>query len=254
VLAAAVRGECDVLVTSNVRDCPDQVVEAFDLSVATVDDAIIFVVDSFPDAMAEIVDRLLAPLRNPPMTRDMFTDRLSLRAPMGATVLGAALGIETYVLIRENARDAPNKAGPIVALSRLVDAIEHGRADEVVEMVAPELAEEITGSKSPDRHELCAKLRVLLDDVKLGSVEIGKLRTSDVRAWDAGLLTAGVGPVTVAKAYRLLRAMLNTALQDVLIGKNHRCLLSDRKHCIPGSDARRIALRTTGTHRRPIVS
>src|SRR5579872_5854502 len=55
---------------------------------------------------------------------------------------------------------------------------------------------------------------------KLGAVQVGQLRVSDVRDWYSGLLADGVGPVTAAKAYRLLRAMLNTAVEDGMIVKN----------------------------------
>jgi integrase len=43
---------------------------------------------------------------------------------------------------------------------------------------------------------------------------------ADVRRWRADLLTAGVTPVTTAKAYRLLKAILATAADDGLIRRN----------------------------------
>jgi integrase len=49
---------------------------------------------------------------------------------------------------------------------------------------------------------------------------VNKLRPADVRAWHSELLEAGTGPVTVAKAYRLLRTILQTAVADGLISKN----------------------------------
>ena len=55
----------------------------------------------------------------------------------------------------------------------------------------------------------------------LGAVELAKLSPSAVRRWHAGLLRAGrPGPSTVAKAYRLLHAVLATAVTDELIVKN----------------------------------
>lgn len=41
-----------------------------------------------------------------------------------------------------------------------------------------------------------------------------------VRAWRRARLDAGVSPVTAAKAYRLLKAVLNTAVDDGLIRRN----------------------------------
>lgn len=48
----------------------------------------------------------------------------------------------------------------------------------------------------------------------LGPIPLGRLTTASVRRWHAGLLADGPGPSTVAKCYRLLRAILNTAVED----------------------------------------
>lgn len=48
----------------------------------------------------------------------------------------------------------------------------------------------------------------------LGPVPLGRLTTATVRSWYAELLSEGPGRSTVAKCYRLLRAMLNTAVED----------------------------------------
>jgi integrase len=54
----------------------------------------------------------------------------------------------------------------------------------------------------------------------LGSVELGALTPGRVRAWRSDLLASGVGAPTVAKSYRLLRSVLNTAVDDELIRRN----------------------------------
>jgi hypothetical protein len=52
----------------------------------------------------------------------------------------------------------------------------------------------------------------------LGQIPLGQLDTAMVREWRAGLLEAGVSSTMVAKSYRLLRAILNTAVtEDELI-------------------------------------
>jgi hypothetical protein len=59
-----------------------------------------------------------------------------------------------------------------------------------------------------------------------GNVDLRDIRESDVRSWRKERLTAGpqqerpFGPVTVAKAYRLLHAVMNTATDDRLIRRN----------------------------------
>jgi integrase len=54
----------------------------------------------------------------------------------------------------------------------------------------------------------------------LGSLTVQEITEPRVRRWRKGLLDAGVGAVTVAKAYRLLKAILNTAVDDGMIRRN----------------------------------
>lgn len=58
----------------------------------------------------------------------------------------------------------------------------------------------------------------------LASVPLARLTPATVRRWHAGRLQAGVGPSTVAKAYRLLKTILNTAVADEVLPRNP-CLL-----------------------------
>ena len=53
-----------------------------------------------------------------------------------------------------------------------------------------------------------------------GATPINRINSAAVRTWHADLRHAGLGQVTVAKAYRLLKAILNTALEDDLIARN----------------------------------
>jgi integrase len=56
---------------------------------------------------------------------------------------------------------------------------------------------------------------------KLGGIQIGRLTPAKVREWHAGLAKAAKpGPVTVAKCYRLLRTICETAFTDELISRN----------------------------------
>nr|WP_220449727.1 N-terminal phage integrase SAM-like domain-containing protein [Nonomuraea longispora] len=54
----------------------------------------------------------------------------------------------------------------------------------------------------------------------LGGVPVGKLDTAAIREWRVLLLGNGVGQSEVAKAYRLLRAVLMTAADDQIIPRN----------------------------------
>jgi integrase len=54
----------------------------------------------------------------------------------------------------------------------------------------------------------------------LGSRPVRSLTAPMLRAWRQSLLDGGLGPVTTAKAYRLLRSILSTAVDDRLIESN----------------------------------
>lgn len=55
---------------------------------------------------------------------------------------------------------------------------------------------------------------------QLGKVAIGDLDPARIRRWRADLLAAGVSASSVAKAYRLLRAILMTAVDDDVLARN----------------------------------
>lgn len=54
----------------------------------------------------------------------------------------------------------------------------------------------------------------------LGGVDLADITPAKVRTWRQGLLDGGLGAVTVAKAYRLLKTILNTAVDDELMRRN----------------------------------
>ncbi|MFI6789983.1 tyrosine-type recombinase/integrase [Nonomuraea sp. NPDC050383] len=53
-----------------------------------------------------------------------------------------------------------------------------------------------------------------------GNRAMSEIKEAHIRKWRKTLLDEGVGPVTVAKAYRLLKAIFNTAVEDGLIKSN----------------------------------
>ena len=57
-------------------------------------------------------------------------------------------------------------------------------------------------------------------DPYIGHVVLSELSPARVRRWRKELIDANTGAVTVAKAYRFLRAVLNTAVQDRLLKLN----------------------------------
>lgn len=73
----------------------------------------------------------------------------------------------------------------------------------------------------PKTVELYRSLLRLHIEPTLGAIDLGRLDVATVRRWHSAKVKAGrPGPNTVAKAYRLLRTILNTAVADGLIVAN----------------------------------
>ncbi len=53
-----------------------------------------------------------------------------------------------------------------------------------------------------------------------GTTGIADIREADIRTWRKGRRDAGLGPASVAKAYRLLHAIMATAVDDGLLKRN----------------------------------
>jgi len=76
--------------------------------------------------------------------------------------------------------------------------------------------------RSKEQYEINLRLHI---NPTLGEIELSKLSPSRIRTWHANLLVAEKpGTPTVAKCYRLLHAILATAVEDELIPKNP-CIL-----------------------------
>ncbi|MEO3937541.1 tyrosine-type recombinase/integrase [Dermatophilaceae bacterium Soc4.6] len=73
---------------------------------------------------------------------------------------------------------------------------------------------------SPRTRDLYEGLNRLHIRPYLGAVPLGVMSTEKVRAWRSELLRTGRSEGVVAKSYRLLRAAMNTAVDDGRIGRN----------------------------------
>ena len=55
---------------------------------------------------------------------------------------------------------------------------------------------------------------------KYGERKLTSITTSDIKKWVSSLVDDGVGPTTIRQSYRLLHQILQSALEDELIGRN----------------------------------
>jgi len=112
--------------------------------------------------------------------------------------------------------------------SRWLAALESGTLDPVIarerrngERLSAYATEWIaTRQLSPRTRELYeGQLRLHIAPV-LGDAKVTMLEPRHIRAWHSGLLAGHLGDVSVAKCYRLLRSILNTAVEDGLLQRN----------------------------------
>jgi integrase len=71
--------------------------------------------------------------------------------------------------------------------------------------------------KTRELYESFLRLHIL---PALGEAQLHQLTTSRIRAWHTALLAYGPGQSTAAKSYRLLRTILNTAVEDGHLASN----------------------------------
>jgi predicted nucleic acid-binding protein len=82
VLAAAIRGRADVIVTSNVRDFPPEACEPYDVDVQTPDEFLNYQWEiGDPDYLLGVVEEWASVLRSPPLALEELLEKLSSAAP-----------------------------------------------------------------------------------------------------------------------------------------------------------------------------
>lgn len=77
VLAAALRGRADAIVTENIKYFPQHVLEPLGIEAITVDDFLLAQLDLGPDATVRIIEAQAAQMRQPPVTAAELLRRLA---------------------------------------------------------------------------------------------------------------------------------------------------------------------------------
>lgn len=72
VLAAAIRGGANVIVTSNLKDFPTQVLEHYGIDAQTPDEFILHLIGLYPEAVRSAAEEHRSSLKNPPQDRDEY--------------------------------------------------------------------------------------------------------------------------------------------------------------------------------------
>ena len=82
VLAAAIRGRSDVIVTSNVRDFPPEACDPYDVDVQSPDEFLSYQWEiEDPDYLLAVFERWAAHLKNPPLTLEELLATLARVVP-----------------------------------------------------------------------------------------------------------------------------------------------------------------------------
>lgn len=82
VLAAAVRANAEVIVTSNRKDFPRTSTAPYEIEVLTPDDFLLDQLDLHPQEILEITDRIVTDMRHPSLTWKEYADLLHDKAAL----------------------------------------------------------------------------------------------------------------------------------------------------------------------------
>lgn len=119
VLAAAVHGECDQIVTNNLRDFPESTLAPYDVGVMDTDECLSWLAQ-FGDRLAQIIDQQIADLRRPPSSVVQFLEQLRRDAPNGAVILGAVLRHDRYRVLLPKLLESISPESPNSAVHELI--------------------------------------------------------------------------------------------------------------------------------------
>ncbi|WP_328434448.1 tyrosine-type recombinase/integrase [Streptomyces sp. NBC_00425] len=124
-------------------------------------------------------------------------------------------------LLRPAEKTYPTKSDAQVALAQIEADITRGQwsdpdagAVNFAEYATAWLRDRKLADRTRERSESVVRLHIL---PIFGAGTMADVTTTRVRSWRGKLLAAGVGEPTVVKAYQLLRALMNTAVDDELI-------------------------------------
>ena len=76
VLAAAIKGRCDVIVTSNLKDFPDDVLEKYGIEAQHPDEFLTHLLDLSPGIVCGAVKTVRSRLKNPPKSVSEYLETL----------------------------------------------------------------------------------------------------------------------------------------------------------------------------------
>lgn len=79
VLAAAIRGGASVIVTNNLQDFPDDVLEEYEIDVQNPDEFVLHLIGLYPAEVCAATEDHRAGLRNPAVSREEYLEMLQLQ-------------------------------------------------------------------------------------------------------------------------------------------------------------------------------
>ncbi|MFF4752526.1 tyrosine-type recombinase/integrase [Streptomyces sp. NPDC002514] len=126
--------------------------------------------------------------------------------------------------LRPDEKTYPTKTDAQAALTHIESDITRGQwsdpdagAVNFEEYATAWLRDRKLADRTRERNESVIRLHIL---PTFGTGSVADVTTARVRSWRGKLLAAGLGEPTVVKAYQLLRALMNTAVDDELIRRN----------------------------------
>ena len=162
VLAAAIAGECDLLITDNLADFPeDAIPTTADVTVLDASEGIQFLAGQGHHNIGPLIDSIIDRYNRPPMTRDEFIDGIREVAPIGGQALGAAIGNQDDIMAIATAIDAMTSGSPQTVV---LEILEHLRDDTGLQL-ADYTSAQLQSQARDEGMTIEEKLQITLSEV-----------------------------------------------------------------------------------------
>ena len=163
VLAAAIDGECDFLITDNIVDFPEEALPRdAEIWVLNADEGLQFLGTNCGPEVLQVLQLIEARKKDPLLSVNEIVDGLEEIAPLAATVLAAALGHDDAQVTLANTMAALSDGSPQSVVNEAISCLRDGDEQGFSELVSADLRRRSHDADTDPFHAAVSELAEIL--------------------------------------------------------------------------------------------